>query len=384
MIGFTLTEQQKNIQLMTKEFVKKEIIPISAEYDEKEDVPWHILKKAHNIGLTNLNVPEEYGGPGLDNLTAAIIAEEVAYGCLGIQGVIGVNALALYPLLIAGSNEQKERFLKPFCAKPQLAAFALTEPNAGSDVAAIQTTATPDEDYYVLNGTKCFISNGGLASLYTFFVSTDRKKGIKGITAFVVPGDTPGISQGKKERKLGDRASTVSEVILQDVRVPKENMLGKEGDGFKIAMMTLDKSRPTVGAGAVGVARRALEEALKYSKERVQFGRPICKNQAIQFMLADMSMAVDSARLLVWRAAWAIDNQVPVTCMGAMAKCYASDVAMKVTVDAVQILGGSGYMKDYPVEKLMRDAKILQIYEGTNQIQRIAIARELLEGHHTP
>ncbi|NYE58438.1 acyl-CoA dehydrogenase family protein [Carboxydothermus ferrireducens] len=379
MISFELTEEQKAIQKMARDFVRKEIIPIAAEYDEKEEIPWQVIEKVFKAGLMNLHVPVEYGGQGVDFITEAIVAEEMAYGCLGINGTFGNNALALTPLLIAGTEEQKEKFLKPFCAKPNLAAFCLTEPEAGSDVSAIKTTARLEGDEWVLNGTKCFITNGGVASLYTVFATVDRSKGIKGITAFLVPGDTPGIYGGKKEKKMGDRASHVAEVILENVRIPRENVLGEVGSGFKIAMQTLDQTRPMIGATAVGVARRALDEALKYAKERKQFGRPTVEFQAIQFMLADMAMQIEAARALVWKACWMLDQGMKATKEGAMAKCFTSDVAMRVTVDAVQILGGYGYMRDYPVEKLMRDAKITQIYEGTNQIQRLVIGRELLK-----
>lgn len=379
MIDFQLTEEQARIRELAREFAAKEIIPIAHEYDEKEEIPWQVVEKAFEVGLINLNVPEEYGGQGLDHVTGAVIAEELAYGCLGINGSFGANGLALTPLLLAGTEEQKSKFLKPFCARPQLAAFGLTEPNAGSDVAGLQTTAKLYGDEYVLNGQKCFITNGGVAGLYTIFASVDRSKGVKGISAFLVPGDTPGLSPGKKEKKMGDRASHVGEVILEEVRIPRSNLLGKEGDGFKIAMATLDATRPGVGASAVGVARRGLEEAIKYSKQRVQFGQPIAANQAIQFMLADMAMQVDGARLLVWRACRKLDRGERASLEGAMAKCFAGDVAMKVATDSVQIFGGYGYMREYPVEKLMRDAKILQIYEGTNQIQRMVMAREILQ-----
>jgi len=378
LVDFRLTEEQEQIRKLARSFAKNEIIPAAAEYDEKEEIPWHIVDKAFELGLMNLTVPEEYGGQGLDHITEAIIAEELAYGCLGINGTFGANGLALAPILIAGTPEQKEKFLKPFCSKPQLAAFCLTEPNAGSDVANISTTAVLDGDHYVINGQKCFITNGGVASLYTVFATVDRSKGLKGISAFIVPGDTPGLRGGKKEKKMGDRASHVEEVIFEDVRVPKENILWSEGKGFKLAMMTLDKTRPLVGATAVGVARRALEEAINYSKQRVQFGRPICENQAIQFMLADMATRVEAARMLVWEACWLLDQGLPVSKVGSMAKMYAADTAMSVAVDALQIFGGYGYMREYPMEKLMRDAKILQIYEGTNQIQRIVIARNIL------
>jgi len=377
-ISFKLTEEQEQIRQLARSFAAREIIPIAAEYDEREEIPWHVVQKAHEVGLMNLGVPVEYGGQGLDLLTGAIVAEELAYGCLGINGTFGANELALTPLLLAGTPEQKAKFLPPFCAKPQLAAFCLTEPNAGSDAGAITTSARLEGDVYVINGQKCFITNGGVAALYTVFAKTDPSKGLKGISAFVVPADTPGVRGGKKEKKMGDRASHVAEVIFEDVRVPRENLLGNEGEGFKIAMRTLDRTRPGVGATAVGVARRALEEAIKYAKQRVQFGQPIAANQAIQFMLADMAMKVEAARALVWKACWMLDQGLPATKESAMAKCFAADVAMSVTTDAVQIFGGYGYMREYPVEKLMRDAKILQIYEGTNQIQRLVIGRELL------
>ncbi len=378
MFSLQLSEEQLDMQKMAREFAKNELIPAAAEYDEKEEVPWHIVNKAHEVGLMNQSVPEEYGGQGLDSLTGAVIGEELAYGCLGINGTYGANELALAPILIAATEEQKKKFLPDFCAEPKLAAFGLTEPEAGSDVGNIQTTAEKKGDKYVLNGNKCFITNGGIASLYTIFATVDRSQGAKGLTAFIVPGDTPGISGGKKESKLGDRASHVAEVILEDVEVPAENILGKEGDGFKIAMMTLDSTRPGVGAAAVGVARRAFEEARNYSLQRVQFGKPIAANQAIQFMLSDMATKIDAARMLVWRAANCIDTGQSVSKAGAMAKYFASDTAMEVCVDAIQVMGGSGYMKDYPVEKLLRDAKILQIYEGTNQVQRMVVARDVL------
>lgn len=378
MVDFQLTEEQEQIRRLAASFAEKEIIPAAAAYDEKEEVPWSIIEKAHAVGLMNLHVPVEYGGQGLDHVTGALVTEELAYGCLGITGSIGNNNLALTPLLLVGTEEQKQKFLPPFCARPQLGGFCLTEPNAGSDVANISTSARLKGDHYVINGQKCFITNGGIANLYTVFAKTDPAKGVRGLSAFLVPGDTPGLRGGKKEKKMGDRASHVGEVLFEDVCVPKENLLGKEGDGFKIAMMTLDSTRPGIGALAVGVARRAFTEALKYARQRVQFGKPIAENQAIQFLLADMAMKIEAARGLVLKACWLLDQGRRATKEGAMAKCFASDVAMAVTVDAVQIHGGYGYMREYPVEKLMRDAKILQIYEGTNQIQRLVIARELL------
>ncbi len=379
MISFQLTEEQEQMQKCARDFAAAEIIPIAAEYDEKEEIPWQVIEKAYEAGLMNLAIPEELGGQGIDPLTAAIITEEIAYGCLGVNGTFGANELAVQPILIAGTDEQQKRFLPDFCAKPQLAAFGLTEPEAGSDVANVQTRAVRDGDYYVLNGNKCFITNGSSAALYTIFATIDKSLGHKGLCAFIVPGDTPGIRGGKKEQKMGDRCSEVSEVIIEDLRVPAANLLGKEGDGFKIAMETLDVTRPGIGAAAVGVARRAFEEARKYSLQRIQFGKPIAANQAIQFMFAEMATKIDAARLLVWRSAQYLAGGLRATKEGSMAKYYAADIAMEATVDALQIMGGSGYMRDYPVEKLMRDAKILQIYEGTNQVQRMVIAREILK-----
>jgi len=379
-IDFSLTEEQKAIQAMARDFVKKEIIPVAKDYDLNAEMPWPVIKKAFEVGLWNLNVPEEFGGEGLDShVTEAIVAEELAYGCLGIYGAFGGTGLALTPVLLAGTDEQKKKTLRWFCNEPRLAAFALTEPNAGSDVSAMATTARREGGEYVINGSKCFITHGGIADLYVVFATVDKSKGIKGISAFIVPGNHPGISSGKKEDKLGDRASHIGDVVLEEVRVPVENRLGEEGQGFSIAMSTLDCTRPTIGAAAVGVARRALEEACRYAKEREQFGRPIATQQAIQFMVADIAMGIESARNLVWKAAWCIDSGQVSPLHSAMSKCYASDMAMQSAVDALQIFGGYGYMKDYPMEKLMRDIKITQIYEGTNQILRVVIARELLK-----
>lgn len=379
MISFEISQEQKQIMELACKFTKNEIIPVAAEYDTKAEMPWPIIKKAFEIGLWNLNIPDEYGGPGLDQVSEILIYEELAYGCLGIFGSFAGNSLALTPLLIAGTDQQKKKFLEPFSEEPKLAAFALTEPNAGSDASNVSTTAKKDSNGYILNGTKCFITHGGIANLYTVFASTDRSKGIKGLSAFLVPGDTPGLTMGKKEDKMGDRASHIGEVILENVRVPFDNLLGREGEGFKIAMKTLDITRPTIAAGAVGVARRALDEAKNYAKERIQFGKPIADQQAIQFMLADMAMEIMASRALVWQAAAKIEKGEPDTMLSAAAKCKASDTAMKVTIDALQVFGGYGYMKEYPMEKLMRDAKITQIYEGTNQIQRIVIASQLLK-----
>jgi acyl-CoA dehydrogenase len=378
MISFELTDEQREMQTMVRKFVKNEIIPVAAEYDEKSEMPWPIIQKAFDIGLWNFNLPARYGGLELDHVTEAILIEEIAFGCLGISGAWDGNSLALTPILIAGTEEQQDRWLPQFAEAPVLAAFCLTEPSAGSDSAGMLTRAEKVGDEYILNGTKCFITHGGISNMYTVFAKTDRSKGNKGISAFLVAGDSPGVSMGKVEDKLGDRASHIAEVIFEDVRVPAHDLLGKEGDGFKIAMQTLDRTRMSIGAAAVGVARRALEESVEYAKTRVQFGKPIGQHQAIGFMLADMATKVEAARCLVLLAASEIDAGRVDPKFGAMCKLYAGDIAMELAVDAVQIHGGYGYMKDYPVEKLMRDAKILQIYEGTQQVQRMVISGILL------
>jgi len=375
MISFELTDEQKELQTMVRKFTKKEIIPVAAEYDQKSEMPWPIIQKAFEIGLWNLNLPAKYDGLNLDHVTEAILIEELAYGCLGISGAWDGNTLALTPILIAGTEEQQDRWLPQFAKKPLLAAFCLTEPGAGSDARSMTTRAEKDGDDYIINGSKCFITHGGISNMYTVFA---KIKGSKGISAFLVAGDNSGVSMGKVEDKLGDRASHIAEVIFVDVRVPAKDLLGQEGEGFKIAMQTLDRTRMSIGAAAVGVARRALEESIEYAKVRTQFGKPIGQHQAIAFMLADMATKVEAARCLVLLAASEIDAHRIDPKFGAMCKLYAGDIAMEVTVDAVQIHGGYGYMKDYPVEKLMRDAKILQIYEGTQQIQRMVIAGRLL------
>lgn len=376
MISFELTDEQREMQTMVRKFVKNEIIPVAAEYDEKSEMPWPIIQKAFDIGLWNFNLPARYGGLELDHVTEAILIEEIAFGCLGISGAWDGNSLALTPILIAGTEEQQDRWLPQFAEAPVLAAFCLTEPSAGSDSAGMLTRAEKVGNEYILNGTKCFITHGGISNMYTVFAKTDRSKGNKGISAFLVAGDAPGVSMGKVEDKLGDRASHIAEVIFEDVRVPAHDLLGKEGDGFKIAMQTLDRTRMSIGAAAVGVARRALEESVEYAKTRVQFGKPIGQHQAIGFMLADMATKVEAARCLVLLAASEIDAGRVDPKFGAMCKLYAGDIAMELAVDAVQIHGGYGYMKDYPVEKLMRDAKILQIYEGTQQVHSLCNPEE--------
>jgi len=378
MIGFELTQEQVALQDMARKFAANEIRPKAVEYDHAAKFPEDILEKAFSLGLMSGFIPEEYGGLGLSALDACIMDEELAWGCTGIATSLTCNGLALSPILIAGTDEQKKKFVAPFAEKLQYASFCLTEPGAGSDVGGIATTAKKEGDSYLLNGRKCFMTNASYASQYTVFASTDRSKGHKGLSAFVVPRSLPGVSVGKKEDKMGQRASDTADVLLEDVKVPAENLLGKEGEGFKIAMITLDYARPSVAAFAVGVARAAFELAMQYSKERVQFGVPIAMNQAIHFLLADMAMEIEAARLLTYKGAWLLDKGKRNTKESSFAKAFASDLAMRVTTDAVQIYGGYGYMRDYPVEKLMRDAKLLQIYEGTSQIQRMVIAKEIM------
>jgi acyl-CoA dehydrogenase len=378
MISFELTDEQKQLQDMAHKFAANEIRPKAAEYDRTGTFPQDIMEMAFELGLMSDFIPEKYGGLGLGALEASIISEEISWGCSGVYTSMEATALALMPILIAGTNEQLERFVAPFSEKLMYSSFCLTEPGAGSDAGAVKTTAKKDGDNYILNGTKCFITNGSYATQFTVFASTDKSLGHRGLSVFVVPRDLPGVSTGKKEDKLGQRASDTADVIFEDVVVPKENLLWNEGDGFKVAMMTLDRTRPSVSAAAVGVARAAYEYALEYSKERVQFGTPIAMNQAINFMLADMLIGIETARLVTWKSAWMVDNGIRNTTESSIAKAYAGDLVMKITTDAVQIFGGYGYMKDYPVEKLMRDAKIFQIYEGTSQIQRLVIAKEIL------
>jgi len=378
MVDFKLTEEQRRLRDLAREFAQKEIVPVAAELDREQKFSQAIVDKYFAIGLLHSVVPEEYGGGGLKNLEGCLVAEELGAACAGVASYLGANHLGLTPLLIGGSPELKKELLPKHCAGPNLAAFCLTEPGAGSDAAAMRSTAMREGDEYVINGTKHFITNGGVARLYAVFASEDLTTGHKGISCFMVPANTPGVSHGKKEDKMGQRAADTREVIFENVRVPARYRLGKGRDGFKIAMMTLDDSRAGVGASAVGIARASLEAAVTYAKQRVQFGKPIAELQGIQFMLADMAMKVEAARLLVWQAANLHDQGVRNTKESAIAKCFAGDTAMQVSTDAVQVLGGYGYMKDYPVEKYMRDAKLHQIYEGTNQIQRLVIANELL------
>ena len=377
MYDMSLTEEQTILKQNVREFTKNVIMPRSKEVDITGEFPWDVINKVIDMGLHCMPVPEKFGGPGLDSVTSAILVEELAKGCAGMATTIAANGLTSYPVLLAGTEEQQKLYFN-ILMQGKLAAFCLTEPNAGSDAGSVATTATKDGDEYVLNGTKCFITNGAVASVYTVFASVDTSKGLKGLSAFIVEKDREGITVGKEENKMGIRASNTTDVYFKDVRIPANHLLGREGEGFKIAMQTLDCARPLVGAVSVGIAQAALDMSIGYAKERKQFGKPIAVNQAIQFMLADMGMQIEAARCLVHRACWLKDAGLPFGQESAMSKCYAGDVAMKVTVDAVQIHGGYGYSRDYPVEKLMRDAKIMQIFEGTNQVQRMVIAGQLL------
>ena len=379
-ISFALTEEQRALRDLAREFAEKEIRPKAAEYDEHQTHPADVIARAHEIGLMNLHIPVEYGGPDLSVFDGGLVNEELCWGCSGMGTAIMVNGLGAGPVIIAGSEEQKRRWLAPLAEEPILCSFCLTEPNAGSDVSAIQTTAVRHGDEYVVNGSKMFITNAGHASWFTVFASTDKSQGHRGLTAFVVPRESDGVVIEKHLDKLGQRATDTSAVAFQDVKVPAANRVGEEGDGFKIAMRTLDGTRPSTAIGAVGVARAAYEYACEYSKERTQFGQPIAMNQGINFLIADMATKIEAARLLTWQAAWMIDEGYgrAATLYSSMAKRFAADTAMEVTTDAVQIYGGYGYMKEYPVEKLMRDAKLYQIYEGTSQIQRLVIARDIL------
>ena len=383
MIGFELTEEQEQMRQLARRFAKEEIRPVAAEYDESEETPWPVLAKAANVGLTSYQYPEKYGGEGVESiLTACLVTEELSWGCLGIATTILGCGLAAVAIMLAGDEEQKERYIPWFCdeGKVKMGALALTEPEAGSDIASMRTTAARDGDHYVLNGQKRFITLGGIANLYALFATVDPSRGHEGITGFIIEADTPGLSAGKKEQKMGMRASHTGDVILENVRVPVENRLGEEGQGFFIAMKCFEHTRPTVAACAVGVARAAYEYAMEYAQQRVQFGKPIIAKQAVRFMLADMATEIEAARLLTWRAAWLADNGQPCNVPASMAKAYAADMAMQVTINAVQVLGGYGYMREYPVEKWMRDAKILQIVEGTSQIQKVVISQLLAMG----
>ena len=375
---YFLNEQQKAIKRLARTIAEEKILPVRAELDEREEFPWAIMKDLADTGMFGVFVPEEYGGVGEGCLELCLVVEELSRVCSSIAISYAASALGSFPLTMYGTEEQKRRYLPDIACGKRLTAFALTEATAGSDAGAIKTTANRVKGGYILNGTKQFITNGGEAEIYTVIALTSKERGARGASAFLVEKDTPGFSFGRKEKKMGIRASSTRELVFEDCLVPEENMIGREGMGFIMTMRVLDCSRPGVGAQAVGLAQGALEAAVDYAQQRIQFEHPIISIQAVQHMLADMAIQVEAARLLVYAAARTIDSGAKnFTEESAMAKVFASDTAMRVTTDAVQIFGGVGYMRDYPIEKMMRDAKITQIYEGTNQVLRNVIASEL-------
>jgi alkylation response protein AidB-like acyl-CoA dehydrogenase len=378
-MDYFLSEDQMMIKELVRQIAEEKVVPVREELDDKEEFPWEIMKVLAQSDLFGLFIPEEYGGLGKGCLELCIAVEELSRACVGVATTYAANALGSYPVLLFGTEEQKRKYLPDIAAGKRLVAFGLTEANAGSDAAGIQTTARPDGNEYVLNGTKQWITNGGEAEIYTIIAMTDKSKGARGASAFIVEKGAPGFSFGKKEKKMGIRASATRELVFDNCRIPKENILGKQGLGFIVAMKTLDNARAGVGAQGVGVAQGAFEEAVKFARQRIQFGHPIISFQAIQHMLADMATEIEAARALLYGVARYIDSgSKNISKESAMAKLFATDMAMRVTTNAVQVMGGSGYMREYPVEKMMRDAKILQIYEGTNQIQRNIIGQALI------
>lgn len=378
-LNFELTEDQVMLQNLARDFARKEIIESGAaeRYDVSGEWPWDLWKKALRVGLVNLNIPEEHGGLGASVLEECIVAEELAYGCSGIQTALMLNQLAVLPILIAGNEEQKQRYFPKLTQEGKIMSYCMTEPDAGSDVAGIKTTAIRKGDRYILNGTKTWITDGPVASYFTVFAKTDPNGRHKGMSCFIVEREWKGVSTSKPLEKMGQHAAQACQVFFEDVEVPVENLLGCEGDGFMIGMKVFDKSRPPVAAAATGVARRALDEAVRYAGERHAFGQPIHSFQGVGFMLADMKIRVEAARALTWKSAWLIDHGRRNTMEAAVAKAFAADAAVFNALDAVQIFGGNGYSREYPVEKLLRDSKIYQIYEGTTQIQKGIILREL-------
>jgi butyryl-CoA dehydrogenase len=380
MLDYKLTEEQQMIKDLARKISVEKIMPVRGELDEKGEFPWAIMKIFAEADLCGLYIPDTYGGFGGGEMEFCVAVEEISRVCGGVGVTFAASALGALPILLFGTDEQKKKYLPEIASGKKLAAFGLTEANAGSDASGIQTTAKKSGDHFVLNGTKQWITNGGEAETYVVIAMTDKARGSRGASAFIVEKGMPGFSFGKKENKMGIRCSATRELVFQDCKIPKENLLGKEGAGFIVAMKTLDQTRPGIGAQAVGIAQGAVDEAVKYARERVQFDKPIAAQQAVQHMLADMATQVEAARALVYAVARAVDAGLKnCTKEAAMAKLFASDVAMRVTTDAVQIFGGYGYMKEYPVEKMMRDAKITQIYEGTNQIQRNQIALQLIK-----
>ena len=379
-MDYFLTEEQQMIKEIAGRIADEKIAPVALKYDEEGIFPTDIMKIIADSDLCGVYIPEEYGGLGGGIFEMSIVVEELSRACGGISLAFAGTGLGIFPVLLFGSDEQKQKYLPDIASGKKLAAFGLTEANAGSDAAGIQTTARLEGDEYVLNGTKQWITNGGEAEIYTVIACTNRAKGARGFSAFIVEKDTPGFSFGKKENKMGIRASCTRELVFEDCRIPKENLLAREGMGFIVAMKTLDRTRPGVAAQALGIAQGAYDQAIKYSRERIQFGQPISSFQAVQHILADMAIGIEASRALIYQTCRFIDNGAKnFSKESAMCKVLASDTAMKITTDAVQILGGYGYMKEYPVEKMMRDAKITQIYEGTNQIQRNVIALESIK-----
>jgi acyl-CoA dehydrogenase len=380
MIGFDLTEEQQQLVQTARDFARKEIAPVAGELDEHGTFPEALAKKAWETGLANCEIPESDGGLGLSCLSHCLIMEELSWGCLGVNTTIAGNSLGAMPIILAGTPEQRKEYLGRLLAAPLFAAYCCSEPDAGSDVAGLKTRYRKAGDDYVLTGQKRWITNGGVASFYTVFARLEGTERHKGITCFVVDRETPGVSVGKKENKMGQRCSNTTDVVFEEVKLSKAHVVGVEGEGFKLAMRTFDRTRPWIAAGAAGAIRRCLEESRAYALERKTFGVPIAQHQAVQFMLAEMAIAHESTRLLCHKAAWGIDRGQPDTIVSSYAKAHGADAAMRVATDAVQIFGGYGYTKEYPVEKIMRDVKLLQIYEGTSQIQRMVIARHVLGG----
>lgn len=376
---FELSEDQRALKEEARRFAQGEIAPVASAFDHSAEFPKDIILKGQKLGLMNLTIDAEYGGTGLGVHDACLVIEEIAAGCAGFSTSMVVNDLALIPIQLFATSEQRKKFLAPIVEGGKFASFCLTEPSAGSDAGGLSTVVERDGDSYVISGAKQWITNGGVASQYTVFCTLDKAKKHRGICCIVVPADAPGITRGHHENKMGQRCSNTTTVTFDKVRVPVDNLIGAEGEGFKVAMTTLDASRPMTAIIAVGIARAAFEHATAYSKERKQFGKPIADFQAVQFLLADMATNIEAGRLLTLRSARLFDARQPASLQSSMAKRFAADMAMQVTTDAVQVFGGYGYTKDYPVEKLMRDAKLMQIYEGTSQIQRLVIAREILK-----
>ena len=380
MLNFELTPEQKTLVEETRRFTREKIIPIAGEADKTHEFPMDVYKEAWELGLVGPNIPEEYGGAGMGEVDHVLLTEELAFGCTGIQTSMTANVLAATPILIAGNDAQKKKYLGMLTSEPVFAAYALTEPAAGSDAAGIQARCRKDGNDWIVNGSKCYITNAAWASWYIVFATVDPALRHGGIMAFVIDRDAQGVSVGKTEDKLGQRASNTAVVNFDDVRVSGDNVLAEQGHGFKLAMQTFDRTRPDIGAGACGLIRRALEESIAYALERKTFGVPIAEHQMVQAMIAEMGIKYEATRLLVHKSAWQIDQGGRNSLVASYSKAFGADSAMQVATDAVQVFGGNGYMTEYPVEKLMRDAKILQIYEGTSQIQRMVIAKNLFAG----